>query len=151
MSIRGLCVLILLFTCLLFTGNQNLVWAGDAESESKSEWLTKAEYDWLKTHPEIYLAPVGFGLILSLLLWWNRSLKRQVKARTEELKQELSERKRAEEALRDSENKMRSNFRVARTHLKKISNLSAKKNMARLPKVEQEWSKLAGKKRMNRF
>jgi PAS domain S-box-containing protein len=47
----------------------------------------------------------GAILIIFLILLWSRSLQRQVRNRTRELHAELSERKRVEEALRESENR----------------------------------------------
>jgi len=51
-------------------------------------------------------------LIIAATLLWNRTLRRQVAQRTMELKGELGERKRTEEALRESEER----FRVIATH-----------------------------------
>ncbi|MBT3255354.1 MAG: transporter substrate-binding domain-containing protein [Deltaproteobacteria bacterium] len=50
---------------------------------------------------------LGFILIGAVLLFWSVSLKRQVSIRTKDLKGEIEERKRAEEALRESEKKYR--------------------------------------------
>ncbi len=49
-------------------------------------------------------------IIIGAILSWNIALKRQVRQRTQELKQELSERKRAEQALSTSENALRRVF-----------------------------------------
>ena len=51
---------------------------------------------------------LGFILIGAVLLFWSVSLKKQVSIRTKDLKEEIDERKQAEEALRESEDKFRS-------------------------------------------
>ncbi len=53
---------------------------------------------------------VGFAVVLAVILGfftWNRSLKAQVERRTSQLQEELAERKRAQEAMRESEEKSR--------------------------------------------
>ncbi len=50
---------------------------------------------------------LGFALIGSLLLFWSFSLKQQVGLRTRSLETEIQERKQAEEALRESEERYR--------------------------------------------
>jgi len=50
------------------------------------------------------------ALVMFAVVWWNRSLREQVRARTSQLEKELAERKRAEEELRDSEARMRGIF-----------------------------------------
>ena len=47
------------------------------------------------------------GIIVFLIMFWNRSLRRIVNQRTEELKRELAQRMKAEEALKENEEKYR--------------------------------------------
>jgi PAS domain S-box-containing protein len=50
---------------------------------------------------------LAFILIGAVLFFWSISLKRQVSIRTKDLKKEIEDRRRAEEALRESEEKLR--------------------------------------------
>jgi len=61
--------------------------------EFKEPWLTRGELTAL-------ILIIGGGLGIGFVLTWNRSLKNQVKLRTEELSRELAERKKMEDSLR---------------------------------------------------
>lgn len=73
---------------------------------------------WIPVEPVSYFASRKFRtalrisvaailLLIAGVIAWNRALARQVRMRTGELEDELAERKRAEEALRESEEKFR--------------------------------------------
>ena len=63
--------------------------------------LPKTFWNWL------FLSIGVIAALFSGILFWNRSLKRQINLRTDELQRELTERKRTEEALRRSEDRFR--------------------------------------------
>ncbi|MFH2132156.1 MAG: hypothetical protein ABIK68_17395, partial [bacterium] len=117
---------LVMILCLLVTVIPNLVRAEKPETISKPALLSDEAWNGTKTHPVIHQAkgnksvfesrglgivlimgPALFSGILLLVLWWNRSLKKQVTVQTESLERELSERKLAEEALRDSKEMVR--------------------------------------------
>jgi PAS domain S-box-containing protein len=60
------------------------------------------------------LVLLATGLVLGAVVAWNRSLKRQVRARTLQLQNELAERGRIEESLRQSERSYREIFNATR-------------------------------------
>lgn len=73
---------------------------------------------WIPLEPKTLFASKGFQtallvafyavlLLIAGIIIWNRSLSRQVRARTAELERELCERRRIEEDLRESEEKFR--------------------------------------------
>lgn len=66
-----------------------------------------------------YIALALFPVIgvLVILVFWSRSLKRQVARHTEQLRHELAERQKTEEALRISEDKYRTLFETSRDAL----------------------------------
>ena len=72
-------------------------WFGEVERKDKAKAVLKTAF-WI-------LTPVFILLILALL--WTRSLKHQVFSKTRELVNELGERKKAEESLKESEEKYR--------------------------------------------
>lgn len=79
----------------------------------------KAIYNkWIPLEPKSIFASKGFRtailvsccaifLLISVIIIWNRVLRKQVRARTAELEKELGERNRIEEELRESEEKFR--------------------------------------------
>ena len=56
----------------------------------------------------LIITATALFLIIITILMWNRMLKRQVARRTKELRSELDERRRAEQALRESDERYRS-------------------------------------------
>jgi PAS domain S-box-containing protein len=87
--------------------------AGISDGEKKAiykKWIPVEHSSYLASK-EFHLAVLSaFGLavlvILSIIIW-NRSLTKEVGRRTEDLEKELAERKRAEDALRETEEKFR--------------------------------------------
>ncbi len=70
-----------------------------------------ATTSWIPDRRVLIMAGILIVLfIIGTILSWNMALKRQVRQRTQELKQELSERKRAEQALSTSEGALRRVF-----------------------------------------
>jgi two-component system sensor histidine kinase EvgS len=78
-----------------------------------SKWFSVYEQDPFDVRTALFYSAIIFLpalLILSGVIVWNRSLKKQVSARTEKLTQEIAERKKTEQALGDERGKLRTLF-----------------------------------------
>ncbi|NVN90388.1 MAG: PAS domain S-box protein [Desulfuromonadales bacterium] len=90
---------------------------GEERREISRRWIIVGEKSIFATRAfRISLVAVAGGIALTVIVVvvWNRTLRRTVRQRTSQLQQELAERKRAEEALRLSSERLQLATRVAR-------------------------------------